>query len=106
MLKPLEMRIMLCFVGPNVVEAFVSHYENFLGNTMTCDNLNIDGLFLNKVSDLANTNMVRPITDTETKAAMFDIGDDRALGPDGYTSAFFKKAWDIVFFLGKRDSPP
>nr|GEV62574.1 hypothetical protein [Tanacetum cinerariifolium] len=29
-------------------------------------------------------------------AAMFDIGDDRALGPDGYTSVFFKKGWNIA----------
>ncbi|GJW18842.1 protein LAZ1 [Tanacetum coccineum] len=27
---------------------------------------------------------------------MFDIGNDKAPRPDGYTSAFFKKAWDIV----------
>ncbi|GJV08992.1 putative RNA-directed DNA polymerase, partial [Tanacetum coccineum] len=29
-------------------------------------------------------------------AAMFDIGDDRAPGPDGYTSGFFKKGWDVM----------
>ncbi|GJU00845.1 reverse transcriptase domain, reverse transcriptase zinc-binding domain protein [Tanacetum coccineum] len=29
---------------------------------------------------------------------MFDIGNDRAPGPDGYTSTFFKKGWDIVGF--------
>nr|GEV87407.1 methylenetetrahydrofolate reductase 1 [Tanacetum cinerariifolium] len=32
----------------------------------------------------------------EIKSAMFSIGDDRAPGPDGFTSAFFKKSWDIV----------
>ncbi|GJV91138.1 reverse transcriptase domain, reverse transcriptase zinc-binding domain protein [Tanacetum coccineum] len=40
--------------------------------------------------------MVRTITNEEIKSAMFDIGDDRAPGPDGFTSAFFKKAWDII----------
>ncbi|GJW81213.1 hypothetical protein Tco_0145188 [Tanacetum coccineum] len=84
------------FSGPNVAKAFVSHYENFLGNSTICDNLNTEGLFHNKVSDVANINMVCPITDDEIKTAMFDIGDDRAPGPDGYTSAFFKKAWDII----------
>ncbi|GKB78060.1 hypothetical protein Tco_0944955, partial [Tanacetum coccineum] len=34
--------------------------------------------------------------DNEIKHAMFDIGDKKALGPDGYTSTFFKKAWKIV----------
>ncbi|GJX07012.1 hypothetical protein Tco_0194944 [Tanacetum coccineum] len=32
--------------------------------------------------------MVRPITNDEIKKAMFDIGDDKALGPNGYTSAY------------------
>ncbi|GJR56913.1 aspartic peptidase [Tanacetum coccineum] len=32
----------------------------------------------------------------EIKSAMFSIGDDRAPGPDGFTSAFFKKSWDIM----------
>nr|GEY87044.1 putative RNA-directed DNA polymerase, eukaryota, reverse transcriptase zinc-binding domain protein [Tanacetum cinerariifolium] len=40
--------------------------------------------------------MVRHVTDMEIKAAMFDIGDDRAPGPDGYTSALFKNGRDIV----------
>ncbi|GJU63113.1 hypothetical protein Tco_1244948 [Tanacetum coccineum] len=58
------------YSGPNVAEAFLSHHENFLGNTMTRDNLNIGGLFHNIVSDLVNTNMVRPIMDAEIKAAI------------------------------------
>ncbi|GJY81166.1 protein LAZ1 [Tanacetum coccineum] len=40
--------------------------------------------------------MVRNVTNEEIKTAMFDIGDDRAPGPDGFTPAFFKKNWDIV----------
>nr|GEX36847.1 hypothetical protein [Tanacetum cinerariifolium] len=36
------------------------------------------------------------ISNEEIKSAMFDIEDDRAPGPDGYTSTFFKKSWDLV----------
>nr|GEU60823.1 hypothetical protein [Tanacetum cinerariifolium] len=50
---------------------------------MTCDNINIEWLFHNKVTDKANTNMVCPITDGEIKSDMFDIADDRAPGPNG-----------------------
>ncbi|GJX67679.1 protein LAZ1 [Tanacetum coccineum] len=51
--------------------------------------------FHKKVRD-SFSNMVRPVTDEEVKAAMFSIGDERAPGPDGFSSAFFKKGWDIV----------
>nr|GEW55871.1 hypothetical protein [Tanacetum cinerariifolium] len=40
--------------------------------------------------------MVRNVTDDEVKDAMFDIGDNRAPGPDGYTSMLFKKAWKVI----------
>nr|GFB55044.1 methylenetetrahydrofolate reductase 1 [Tanacetum cinerariifolium] len=34
--------------------------------------------------------------DKEGKEALFDIADDKALGPDGFTSMFFKETYDIV----------
>ncbi|GJV28077.1 sodium/hydrogen exchanger 6 [Tanacetum coccineum] len=40
--------------------------------------------------------MVRDVTDDEIKSVMFSMGDDKASGPDGFTVAFFKKAWDVV----------
>ncbi|GJV29248.1 RNA-directed DNA polymerase, eukaryota, reverse transcriptase zinc-binding domain protein, partial [Tanacetum coccineum] len=32
----------------------------------------------------------------EIKEAIFDINDNKAPGPDGFTAKFFKKAWDTV----------
>ncbi|GJY14273.1 hypothetical protein Tco_0383582 [Tanacetum coccineum] len=82
--------------GNLVPDVFVIHYKQFLGSSTDCNILNEEGLFSNKVlADIAS-NMVRDVTNDEIKAAMFDIGDDRAPGPDGYTSVFFKKGWDIV----------
>ncbi|GJU34349.1 aspartic peptidase [Tanacetum coccineum] len=82
--------------GPSVPDAFVNHYEMFLGTDMTCDDLNCDGLFHKVVSDQSCSNMIRNVTDLEIKSAMFSIGDDKAPCQDGYTSASFKKGWDIV----------
>ncbi|GJQ94484.1 protein LAZ1 [Tanacetum coccineum] len=48
------------------------------------------------VSESSYNDMVRVITNAEIKSAMFDIGDDRAPGPDGFSSDFFKKGWDIM----------
>ncbi|GKA80932.1 hypothetical protein Tco_0787624 [Tanacetum coccineum] len=80
----------------SVPDVFVSHYQSFLGADVACDVLDSEGLYNKKVSDVSNTNMVFHITDDEIKRAMFSIGEDKALGPDGYTSAFFKKGWNVI----------
>ncbi|XP_031260175.1 uncharacterized protein LOC116118324 [Pistacia vera] len=40
--------------------------------------------------------LTAPITDDEIRIALFSILDDKALGLDGFTSLFFKWAWDII----------
>ena len=40
--------------------------------------------------------MAREVLDSEIKGAMFSIGNDKAPGPDGFTSVFSKKAWEVV----------
>ncbi|GJY55944.1 aspartic peptidase [Tanacetum coccineum] len=82
--------------GSLVADAFVSHYHQFLGTSMVYEELHTEGLFMKNVSATSNLNMVKPVSDEEIRAAMFDIGDDRASCPDGYTSAFFKKSWYII----------
>ncbi|GJV55847.1 hypothetical protein Tco_1456852 [Tanacetum coccineum] len=83
--------------GSHVLEVFVSHYEQFLGTFfMECNELNVEGLFSKSISATTSSNMVCDITNDEIKADMFDIGDDKASGPDGYTFAFFKKGWSVV----------
>ncbi|XP_074266141.1 uncharacterized protein LOC141588607 [Silene latifolia] len=42
------------------------------------------------------TRMLAPVSDLEIKEAMFDIPGNKAPGPDGYGSQFFKDAWHIV----------
>nr|GEV33141.1 hypothetical protein [Tanacetum cinerariifolium] len=80
--------------GSLVLDVFVSHYEQFLGSSTDCNILNEEGLFSNKVSVDIAFNMMRDVTNDEIKAAMFDIGDDRASGLDGYTFVFFKKGME------------
>ncbi|GJY37828.1 hypothetical protein Tco_0424192 [Tanacetum coccineum] len=36
------------------------------------------------------------VSDMEIKNAMFSMGNEKSPGPDGFTAAFFKEAWDIV----------
>ncbi|GJU54600.1 RNA-directed DNA polymerase, eukaryota, reverse transcriptase zinc-binding domain protein [Tanacetum coccineum] len=51
---------------------------------------------LRQVSIEDAASMVKPVTNEEIKCALFDIFDSKALGPDGYTSKFYKKAWSII----------
>ncbi|GJS93810.1 putative RNA-directed DNA polymerase, eukaryota, reverse transcriptase zinc-binding domain protein [Tanacetum coccineum] len=62
----------------------------------TVANMNGDGLFMNKLPSDKALFMVRQVTNDEIKDAIFNIGNDKAPGPDGFTSVFFKKAWDNV----------
>lgn len=40
--------------------------------------------------------LLAPISNEDIKNALFSIGNDKALGPNGYSSLVFKKSWDIV----------
>ncbi|GJW67075.1 hypothetical protein Tco_0121499 [Tanacetum coccineum] len=82
--------------GSQVPDVFVSHYKEFLGTSRVCKELDVDDLFPNQISESCESNMVREVTNDEIKRGMFDIGKDKAPGPDGFTSAFFKKSWDVV----------
>ncbi|GJS68512.1 RNA-directed DNA polymerase, eukaryota, reverse transcriptase zinc-binding domain protein [Tanacetum coccineum] len=42
------------------------------------------------------TSMIRKISDEEIKNAMFQIDDNKASRPDGFSAHFFKKAWNTV----------
>nr|GEV30854.1 hypothetical protein [Tanacetum cinerariifolium] len=58
--------------------------------------LNINNLFHNKINNDEPELMIRDVIDEEIKEVMLDIGKNKALGPDGFTSTFFKSSWDIA----------
>ncbi|GKE07474.1 protein LAZ1 [Tanacetum coccineum] len=64
-------------------------------NQYSCIEVTHDSISV-EISESGASNMVREVTNDEIKRAMFDIGEDKAPGPDGFTSAFFKKSWDVV----------
>ncbi|GKC76205.1 putative reverse transcriptase domain, reverse transcriptase zinc-binding domain protein, partial [Tanacetum coccineum] len=61
------------FEADQVPVAFVNHYAAFLGQH------------------------------GEVKDVIFSMGNDKSPGPDGYTAAFYKEAWDIVASDVTRD---
>ncbi|KAK4383851.1 hypothetical protein Sango_3113200 [Sesamum angolense] len=40
--------------------------------------------------------LIAPVTRSEVKEAFFDIDVESAVGPDGFTSAFYRTAWPVV----------
>ncbi|GJY70443.1 hypothetical protein Tco_0474146 [Tanacetum coccineum] len=83
-------------INNEVPTAFVEHYMNFLGSSAPVSNLDNHGLFSKKISNEKADYMVREVTNGEIKDAILSIDNDKAPGPDGFTSLFFKKSWDLV----------
>ncbi|GJX32773.1 hypothetical protein Tco_0242628 [Tanacetum coccineum] len=48
------------------------------------------------LSDEEAAFIIQEVLDQEIKEAVFSLGDNKAPGPDGYSAAFFKEAWDII----------
>ncbi|PWA66526.1 RNA-directed DNA polymerase, eukaryota, Reverse transcriptase zinc-binding domain protein [Artemisia annua] len=84
--------------GDQVGIQFEKHFENFLGTKSEAIQMGdeIDSLFTKKVSEVEAMEMSRMVSEEEVKNALFDIDDNKAPGPDGYTSKFFKKAWSVI----------
>ncbi|CAH9051380.1 unnamed protein product [Cuscuta epithymum] len=81
----------------DVGDVFVNFFVDLFGSHV--DTLDLDHSVLSigpLIEPAAHDGLLAPITDKEIKDALFDIGDDKALGPDGFSSAFFKANWSIV----------
>ncbi|GFZ11375.1 hypothetical protein Acr_22g0007730 [Actinidia rufa] len=48
------------------------------------------------LSEVQSMSLIGEVFDKEIKGAVVNIGDDNALGPDGFSAYFFKKAWKTV----------
>lgn len=85
------------YENEHVAKQFLDHFQRFLGiNDKVEEFKNNHVTFTNKLSTEEAFDLIKPISVEEIKAAMFDIDDSKAPGPDGYTSKFFKAAWGIV----------
>nr|GEV04229.1 hypothetical protein [Tanacetum cinerariifolium] len=82
------------FKGNDVTEQFIKHFQQFLGESRHVEP--ISDMDSCKLSSVEAYYMVREVSNEEIKASMFQIDDNKALGPDGYSATFFKKAWIVA----------
>ncbi|GJU44187.1 hypothetical protein Tco_1201453 [Tanacetum coccineum] len=83
-------------MNEKVADAFMSHYEIFLRQLGTVTPLNVSNMFQKRLNEMDALEMIRAVSDKEIKDAVFSMGNDKSSGPDSFTAAFFKEAWDIV----------
>ncbi|GJY32854.1 RNA-directed DNA polymerase, eukaryota, reverse transcriptase zinc-binding domain protein [Tanacetum coccineum] len=83
------------FYGEDVPEQFLKHFQQFLGTESKVHPMeDKDQMFFKKLNEAEASEMIQDVTNDEIKIAMFDIDNDKAPGPDGYTSCFFKKGME------------
>ncbi|GJS50338.1 RNA-directed DNA polymerase, eukaryota, reverse transcriptase zinc-binding domain protein [Tanacetum coccineum] len=75
------------FEGSEVAEKFVSHFQKFLGESKEVEKVrDMESLLQNKLSNEDAAFMIREVCDEEIKYAMFQIDDNKAPSPDGFSA--------------------
>lgn len=82
----------------DIGKAFTDHFNQLFGNRRATNfKIDFQKLFQAKTPvDLAM--LERPFSREEIKKAVFDLGADKAPGPDGFPLHFFKQFWDTIQF--------
>ncbi|KAL0439159.1 UNVERIFIED_CONTAM: hypothetical protein Slati_2398900 [Sesamum latifolium] len=81
MLNYLDFLICLFGGGRRQTQVTLDHLQPYVKNTVTAPEA---------------AQLISPVTRTEIKEAQFDINENSAPSPDGFSSGFFKSTWAVV----------
>ncbi|XP_021735655.1 uncharacterized protein LOC110702256 [Chenopodium quinoa] len=85
--------------APNkIAETFVSYYQKLLGSDEgEVMDIHTEVIQAGQVlSESQKHAVITPFTEIDVRNALWDIDENKCPCPDGYTSSFFKQAWEIV----------
>ncbi|GJX87409.1 RNA-directed DNA polymerase, eukaryota, reverse transcriptase zinc-binding domain protein [Tanacetum coccineum] len=87
----------MVFLGQKVGAQFVKHFQSVFGDAKKVVPISDpSSLFYKKLSPGDAEFIVRPVTKDEIKSVFFGMNDDKAPGPDGFSSKIFKSTWSII----------
>ncbi|XP_074305740.1 uncharacterized protein LOC141640960 [Silene latifolia] len=87
----------LCTDTVSIQEAFLNFNQGLLGSKKGTEHVRSEVLQTGSYCNENHTiSLLAPVTKEEIKGVVFSIPIDKAPGPDGYTSGFFRDLWDIV----------
>lgn len=80
-----------------IKEEILKHYQEFLGSSPSTRTHTDYSFFDSKtLDDDDRLHLEADISEGETTDAMFSINTDKAAGPDGFNSLFYRHSWEIV----------
>ncbi|KAL0295158.1 UNVERIFIED_CONTAM: hypothetical protein Sradi_6849500 [Sesamum radiatum] len=82
-----------------VTDEFISVFQTLLGGVRRRRTIDLSWLRSDANYVLSTGEgecLILPVTEEEIKEAFFDISEESAPGPDGYTSLFYKAAWPVI----------
>ncbi|KAL0453994.1 UNVERIFIED_CONTAM: LINE-1 retrotransposable element O protein [Sesamum latifolium] len=83
----------------DVINEFIAFYQALLGGERRVRLMDLCYLrpwARHIINEDEAIHLTRRVTPDEAKQAVFDIDEDKAPGPDGYSSGFFKAAWPVI----------
>ncbi|XP_074299290.1 uncharacterized protein LOC141630357 [Silene latifolia] len=80
-----------------IQNAFLEYYKMLLGSKASITKVNIPIVQKGRICNEDQKEiLLLPVIKEEVKDIIFHIPDDKAPGPDGFSSKFFKDSWDII----------
>ncbi|KAL9689200.1 hypothetical protein QQ045_033634 [Rhodiola kirilowii] len=80
-----------------IKQEFSNYFKELLGQTRSCNPAILEDVAYGPlVSGEHYRSFVRGATEKEIWSALSSIGADKAPGPDGFSSSFFKRNWNMI----------